>query len=481
MDLQDASLKDVLKIFSIQSGLNFISSESVQDRRITLYLDKVPIKEAMEKLFKANNLSYDYDAASNIFIVQYWGDLEIATITKVFKLKYRSVPSSTIAREKNSLFATSGITGALSSTTSSAGASGEDADIVKAVKQVLSKNGKISEDGRTNSIVVTDIPSRFPVIEEVIASLDLPQPQVMLEVEMIDVNKSIVDKLGFNVGTMTAPNPLTLIFPHVGLGHSKSFIGNLANRKATLETAGIAGSVVLGSNYAALLDFLSQQSDTKYLARPRILTLNNETAEIGVTKDEVVTKKKVWVSNSVEAGGGHWEDTYERATSLSLTSEGIGIFLRVTPLINEETNEITMVINPKTSSASQSESIDIATTVARDPEVRSTKSIVKVKDGETIVLGGLIHKEKKEILKKVPIFGDIPIVGALFRHKDVDKNYERELLVFITPHIVREQSTKLAQGSKATLPYSEPYPSSKSERRETIDNFLNIFEGKKER
>jgi len=469
MDLQGASLKDVLKIFSIQSGMNFIASQAVQDRQITLYLDKVPIKEAMERLFKANNLSYDYDEASNIFIVQYWGDLVIETITKVYKLKYRSVLSSTIEKEKGSLFGAA----------AGGAPTGDEPDILKAIRQVLSKDGKITEDSKTNNIIVTDIPSRFPVIEEIIADLDIPQPQVMLEVEMLDVNRALVDKLGFNIGTTTLPNPLTLIFPSAGFNHSRFFMGDLTKRKANLETSGVSGNVVMGSNYAMLLDFLSQQSDTKYLARPRILTLNNETAEIGVTKDEVVSVKTT--RSTDQAGNPIYDTTYERATSLSLTSEGIGIFLRVTPQINVETGEITMVIRPKTSSATQSESIDISVAVARDPEVRTTKSIVKVKDGETVILGGLIHKEKKVTVKKVPIFGDMPIVGALFRHKDVDKDFERELLVFITPHIIKDQATKLAQRSNAASPYSEQYPSSKSERRETIDNFLNIFERKKDR
>ena len=70
MDLQNANLKDVLKIFSIQSGLNFIAAENVENRQVTLYLEKVPIKEAMNKLFEANNLTYSYDKASNIFIAE---------------------------------------------------------------------------------------------------------------------------------------------------------------------------------------------------------------------------------------------------------------------------------------------------------------------------------------------------------------------------------------------------------------------------
>ncbi|MFH1761094.1 MAG: hypothetical protein ABIA63_08330, partial [bacterium] len=90
MDLQDANLKDVLKIFSVQSGLNFIASEAITDRKVTLYLDNVPIKETMIKLFKANKLIYEYDEGANIFIVSYAGDTqEPDMITKVFQLKYR--------------------------------------------------------------------------------------------------------------------------------------------------------------------------------------------------------------------------------------------------------------------------------------------------------------------------------------------------------------------------------------------------------
>ena len=77
MDFQDAKLKDILKVFSIQSGLNFIASEGVQDRMITLYMDNVPIQEAMDKIFKANNLSYELDEETSIFIVKDWGKPQV--------------------------------------------------------------------------------------------------------------------------------------------------------------------------------------------------------------------------------------------------------------------------------------------------------------------------------------------------------------------------------------------------------------------
>ncbi|MFH1678315.1 MAG: secretin N-terminal domain-containing protein [Candidatus Omnitrophota bacterium] len=465
MDFKDASLKDVFKVFSIQSGVNFIASQEIEDRTLTLYFDKVSVKEAIDKLFKANKLDYEFDESANIVIVKN-AEPEIETITKVYYLKYRSVPSATIEKEKTNLLSNAG--GAKAS---------EDVDIINSIKQVLSNegkkdkegSGKIAEDIRTNSLIITDVPGRFPFIEEIINRLDIPQPQVMLEVEMLDVSKSTVDKLGFNF----TDNPLTLILPgefaHKGV---RFFMGDLAKKGAQITDSGVAGSVVLGNSYAALLDFLRTQSDTRYLARPRILTLNNETAEISITKDEVVSKKRVWVTDT--GGEGHWEEEYERATNLTLTPEGIGVYLRVTPRINPETKEITMVINPKTSSATQSPYV--TDELARDPEIRSTKSVVKVFDGETIVLGGLIHRDKFETLKKIPFLGDIPIIGALFRHKDKERDLERELIVFITPRIIEDASTMSAQVNNAILSLREQGVPSKETRILRIENTLESLE-----
>ena len=486
MDLKDADLKDVLKIFSMQAGLNFIASENVKERKITLYMDKVPIKQAMEKLFKANNLSCEYDEDANIFTVQYWGDPEAQTITRVYKLKHRSVASSNIEREKENLLSKVGFVASATGTEidTGAGSSSQSAnqsqgtDIVSAIKQILGKQGKISEDKRTNSLIVTDIPSKFPAIEEVIASLDVPDVQVMLEVEMLDVSKDVIDQLGFNLGTRDLPSPFTWILPG-GLGGSKFFIGNkdLQRDKYDYKDANgnNRGGLVLGSTYAAVLDFLSTRSDTKYLARPRILTLNNETAEIGITRDEIVSTSLK--TETLEGGSTITSKEYERATSLALTPEGIGIFLRVTPQINMETREITMVINPKTSSAVQS--TEITNEIARDPEVRSAKCIVKIKDGETVVMGGLIHSAKQETVTKIPIFGDLPVVGAFFRHKDINKNIERELLVFITPRIVNDQALRFVQTPRQAQAIAGGYPVANPQRQETINSMMNIFERKK--
>lgn len=468
MDFQDAGLKNILKVFSIQSGLNFIASEAVQDRKISLYLDKVPIREAMDKIFKANNLTYELDEDANIFIVKDWGKPELETLTKIYTLKYRSVPSANLEKEKNSLMAKTGTTTQVSS----------GVDILTSVKQVLSKEGKITEDIATNSLIITDIPSRFPEIERIIANLDIAQPQVMLEVEILDVSKNVVDKLGFEFGE----SPFSLILP-TSLKEAEIFMGSVANRKASSLVSASAGSVVLGNAYAQALNFLRTETNTKYLARPRLLTLNNETAEISITKDEVVGRED---TQTITSGITTTSSVFKRATDLKLTSEGVGIFLRVTPQINLERNEITMVINPKSSVTTQSPlSITQATAsqgvnLQSDTEVRTTKSIVKVKDGETVVLGGLFHTDKQVTTKKLPVLGDIPLLGALFRHKNQTRDIERELLVFITPHIIKEIKVEPRRLKKILLPEREQSAIvPRTDHQLAINNSLDDFDNKK--
>ncbi|MDP2937893.1 MAG: secretin N-terminal domain-containing protein, partial [Candidatus Omnitrophota bacterium] len=454
---------DVVKILSIQSGLNFIASEAVQDRKITLFLDKVPVQEVMDKLFKANNLTYELDEEAKIFIVKDWGKPEVETITKVFYLKYRSVPSANIEKEKSSLIGTT--TGA-----STAG------DIVTSIRAVLSANGKITEDSRTNSLIVTDIPSRLPLIQKIISQLDIPQSQVMLEVEILDVSKNVVDKMGFDFGD----NPISILIGRAGGSGNRirAFLGDVTKKAPQAFTSSATGVVAIGGAYAEVLDFLRTQTDTKYLARPRLLTLNNETAEIAMTKDEVVGKKETSVTPTT--GGATTTVEYTRSTDLKLNPEGTGIYLRVTPQINLDTNEITMVINPKSSVTSTS-ALSTTANPQSDVEVRSTKSIVKVRDGETVVLGGLIHTDRNVIVKKVPILGDIPILGALFRHKSKTKDIERELIVFITPHIVKDKNIEVVQAKKLSLLAREQTTASATERQLSMEASLNSFEKVKEK
>jgi type II secretory pathway component GspD/PulD (secretin) len=322
------------------------------------------------------------------------------------------------------------------------------------------------EDFRTNSIIVTDTPMKMKVISEVIAALDMPVPLVILEVEMLDVSKNTVDKLGFKFGDTPFSAIVTGATASLGFPYGDwSKVINAGKGLLSINPA--------GSEYDMQLDFMRTQTDTKFLARPRLLTLNNETAEISVTKDEIVGKEETPGTQTSAP-----TVNYTRSTDLKLTPEGTGIFLRVTPQINLETNEITMVINPK-SSASSVSALSTTDNPQSDVEVRSTKSIVKVRDGETIVMGGLIHHDQNVIRKKLPILGDIPIIGSLFRHKEITQGLERELIIFITPRIVRDKPVdpKLAQVQNIQLPVREQAAAAVNTSRDYIINAnMNKFD-----
>jgi general secretion pathway protein D len=135
-----------------------------------------------------------------------------------------------------------------------------------------------------------------------------------------------------------------------------------------------------------------------------------------------------------------------------------------------------MVVNPKSSVTSIS---DLSTTdnLQADVEVRSTKSIIKVKDGETVILGGLIHQDKEVAVRKLPILGDIPLLGVFFRHRSQTSGKERELIVFITPHIVRDKvDVKLVQVQNIQLPVREQGVAVGASRDYIINSNMNKFD-----
>jgi type IV pilus assembly protein PilQ len=355
----------------------------------------------------------------------------------------------------------------------------DSAGITEVIKKLLSKEGSIIEEPRTNSFIITDIPSRFPAIEETIKRLDIPVPQVMLEVEMLDVSKNIVDKLGIKFPNSLVQLDMTTLaratsFP---FGSSKGFDSQGWTMSREGATAGgwtvsawpashFGPAIFSIINTQLTLDFLRSQTDTKYLARPKILTLNNEPAEIRITTKEAVGEKKSITGTGVTG-----------TTTTEAERYDTGVSLRITPQINSDTGEITMFIVPSVAEASLSGVKSSTGVQFYNPEVRTTRSVVRVKDGETVIVGGLIRNETNEVTTKLPILGDIPLLGMLFRHKDRTKGRERELLVFITPHIMKEQPTQFAKIEKTDIPSGREQPTNSDfTRQKLINGVLSDFE-----
>lgn len=462
INLENVKLTNLLKALSIQSGLNFICSEAVKERKLTVYLDNVPLREAIDIIFKANGLSYDYYPEANLFVVKEIGKPTVELQTKIYKLKYVRVEGSRIEKEAGSL-----------SESSNSNSSGEavKSKIKEAVEAVLSEYGKVIEEPSTNSLIVVDIPSQFPIIDKIIESLDKPQPKVLIEAEILDVSKTSIDKLGIkwpeSLIKLDVTGARMTAFPFWG---SKK---NVSGNSLTLNVEETPGGwkdvswsannfgpsilTVIGAELA--LKFFESQSDTKLLARPKVLTLSGETAEIKITTDEAIGVKK---TESTE--GGTIEYTIERTET--------GTKLRVTPQVNLETEEITLVIE-----ATQKVALDSGFTTQafivgtiKNPEERSTRTVVRLKDGEVLLIGGLIRRNEERNNYRVPFISRIPILGSLFKEKDKDVT-ERELLVFLTPHIVKETEYLLSEKGKLKLREQ----SISLLRKKIITSFLDKF------
>ena len=436
MDFKDADLRSVLKIFSQQSGMNFIAASDIANTKVTLFFENVPVEEALERILDANNLMYEIQPGSDIFSVKRVLQPTSQVITRVYALKHATVSKSKLLTtldnsDSTSTTSDSSTASALSTATTDSESTEETSEgVLAAIKSILTESGKIIEDPRTNSLIITDIPSQFPAIEKTIAKLDVPIPQILIEVEMLDVSKRTAEQLGIKYGT-------TLSFT----GAKRAVFypwdqNNLLNSGRVqfdptaggdLGTAEFTTGTIDASGLSAMLQFLKTQTDTKNLANPKILTLNNQSAEIKIS-----TNESIGIITSNSGGTAATEEQTIEAERVQT-----GIFLTVTPQINMETGEITMAVIPKVIEARQGGTFDGHT--FKDPEERTSKAILRVKDNETIFLGGLKKTNDINIITKIPILGDLPLIGGAFRHKDKSIE-ERELVIFITPKIIDDQN-----------------------------------------
>ncbi|MBI1953789.1 MAG: type II secretion system protein GspD [Candidatus Omnitrophica bacterium] len=424
MDVTEANLEDVLKLLSQQAGLNFVASEEVKEKKVTLYLDQVPVQTAIESLLEANRLVSRTASDSNLYLIHESNAPRVETITRVFILKYaRVVPS---AGEVMTSFGLSGslITQTFSSSSggsstagggaSLAGGAGATGGLVAIIRSLLTEHGSVVTDPRTNTLIVTEIPNRMPVIEDTIRQLDVKPIQLMIEAEVVEVTLDTLRRIGVEFGDPTAGTVAsydgpkrTSFFPyHFGLLEK----GTITHTLGTMSLA----------EMDVLFKILATEKDVRFLARPRLLTLSNEVAEVRIVADAVTGVTSTTVSET-----GNITETPERNT--------VGTILRVTPMVNDN-RYVTMVIEPEISRVIQSSSFS----KFLDPNRRAARTTVMVPDGGTVMIAGLISTEDSESARRIPGLGDIPILGLPFKRTDTERK-NTEILVFITPHIVREE------------------------------------------
>ncbi len=440
MDFEGAPLSQVLRVFSQLSGLNFVASDEVKSKTISVYFDQVPVQDALESLIRANGLRYEQKEGSKIFLV-YPLESAAALETKIFALKYARISSSPLDIGGQSVIDdlktkdTSGNTssGTTSSTTSSStpatgGSTSKNLSAAKGVDKLvsslLSPSGKMTVDLATNSLIVTDTAEKLKEIEKVLVDIDVAPTQVMIEVYLLEVKKTLLSDLGvewggtdgelarFTAGSRTTAFPFS----------ETLFNASKGVRASTEGTSTLSLGTLSATSFKAILHFLISDTQTKILSRPRLLTLNNEAASIKLVTDTAIANQTQTTSSSSGIG-----------TSTTNTAERseIGISLRMTPQINAD-QTVGLFVEPSVSTVAAS---TFFPSTFLDPTTRSVRTMARLKNHETLMIGGLLDKNRSMSKKKIPFLGDLPLVGHAFDYDNGD-DQESELIIFITPHIV---------------------------------------------
>lgn len=411
LDLQDTDIDNALRIIAEVSNLNIIASDDVSGK-VTLRLIDVPWDQALDVILKTNGL--DQVTEGNV--------IRIAPVDKLRQEREALREAKRAAQNLEDL--------TVQYVRVSYARVGE---MVDQIQSVLSERGSVTEDERTNQLIIKDIKQGHEQAIALIKKLDLRTPQILLETQIVEGERNMMRDLGFQWGFSYNRGPGTgnatgLNFPNsISVSGDEGTTGNLINFPAASGAAAI--STILGSadgsrSLNARLSALEGEGRVKIVSRPQIATVNNKTAEIKSVEKIRVRLPDSGTSVGVGAGAnasGGGRTAFEEID--------VGIELTVTP---QASPDYYVLLDVETKSSTfGSETVDnIPSTVER--EVAST---ILVKSGQTFALGGVYRLTDRDTINGVPWLKDIPVLGVLFRQTIVE-NSDEELIFFITPHIV---------------------------------------------
>jgi general secretion pathway protein D len=351
-------------------------------------------------------------------------------------------------------------------------------------------NAEVMVDQDTHNLIITADDATTKALLEVVKSLDHPQPQVLIKVVFLEVTHNNSLDIGiegsyngkssafgriasyltnYNIftnttitstGGSTTTSQSTTIQPSQLTSQNNSYVINNGFGLAA-QGANPAGQYsLLGADFTATLRAIAQAGKAQLLSRPSILARNNQPATIQIGQNvPLVTAVRF--------------DTFGNAIN-SISYQAVGIILKVTPFITSD-GLVQMIVQPSTSAIDPTTTVQISAGVnAPVIAVRSADTVVITPDGQTVVIGGLMRNDSGEVITKIPILGDIPLLGNLFKHK-VTNDAKTELLIFLTPHVIAAPS-QLAMMS-ATEKNHMLIPKSYSE--EQLDRFLDKVPDKK--
>jgi general secretion pathway protein D len=378
LNFKNTNIKDVFEFLSKLSGINILFDEEVKAQPVTVFVKDVSFQYALNLLLSTNKLFMKKVSADTIIIIP-------KNKSKVDQYQDLVVKTFYINNAKSK-------------------------ELVNLIRSMLDIK-KVYVNEIQNSITVRDTPEKLKLVEKVIAANDLKEAEVILDVEILEISRSNSLKYGWN-------------FTNPGLSSSASIQatdGSTSGGIALSELRNLSKSNVFVTLPGVVVNLIKQDSDAQTLANPRVRVLNNKQAKFHIG-DKIPVQTSTIQSTQV----GQVTSTFEY--------KDVGIKLNIEPTVHLN-NTVTMKLGLEISTLGDQVDLGSGQKPFRFGS-RSTDTLINLRDGETVIIGGLIKDEERKSRIKVPLLGDIPILGKLFSSND-DGTIKTDILMSITPNIVR--------------------------------------------
>ena len=423
VDIQDADIVNVIRLIGDVSGKNVVVGEEVKGK-VTVKLKNVPWDQALDVVLKTKDLGQETKGGIIRVVPQAKLDAEREARLKLQDEREKKLPTTVRLIPVNYAVAS---------------------ELTPQVKELLSARGKVTQDSRTNVIIVEDIRDNLDQAERLVRTLDTQTPQVLIEARMVEGTTSFTRNLGIQWGgglffSQRGGNPTGLVFPNnvgivggaddatalqgqaqPGVFFPPNFAVNLPAQNVNSSVGVNLGSIGNFGFVNARLSAAETSGQAKIISSPRITTLNNKRVRITQGTDisvPVVTQNQLTVQTVTAA--------LELDVTPHVTADGsILMAIKLTNNVPDFSQQVGAGVPPVSTKEAETEML--------------------VKDGDTAVIGGIYTRNTAENFAQTPFLGSIPILGWLFKNVN-ESDTRTEMLVFITPRIVNRRSATPQSG-----------------------------------
>lgn len=402
IDFRNAEIGNVLRVLARQNGLNIVASDSVTGK-ITVSLRNVSMEQALESILHANG--YKFLIENQIILVKPASAFNVHEMeSRVFRLNH--IDAHNLVKSISDLRSPEGKIKVLTT-------SFHNRDDVYEVNEKIQPSRQQKYWLRSSVVLVTDFPANLEAISRLVKELDKPVPQIMIEAKLVETSPRDNNSLGIDWSKSIAAELFDQIVLPGGDIYRYSTQSPIPNRSQSLNFG-----TLNTTQFNAVLNYLKSHMNTRLVSNPRILAMDNEPSDISVGTKFPIPQITRGVGGQGDIVTFLYRDIDIKLRVIPHVVDSSAILMYVNPVIEEVTGQVTVAEN-----------------TAPITSKREVDTVVKVHNGDTIVIGGMIKEREVISISKVWLLGDIPLLGHLFRNKTTERQ-QTDLLIFITTNIV---------------------------------------------